>query len=103
MAMLEVRNLRTSFFTDAGEVKAVDGVSFNLDQGKDDLAMRPYMILSDETGRRIMIYGGIVYRSIGYIAYQNRNVFQPKTASYNYVWEIIHHVYGDKYDADYKG
>ena len=34
MAMLEVRGLRTSFFTDAGEVKAVDGVSFNLDHGK---------------------------------------------------------------------
>ena len=34
MAMLEVRDLHTSFFTDAGEVKAVDGVSFNLDQGK---------------------------------------------------------------------
>ena len=34
MAMLEVRKLRTSFFTDAGEVKAVDGVSFNLDKGK---------------------------------------------------------------------
>ena len=34
MALLEVRGLRTSFFTDAGEVKAVDGVSFNLDHGK---------------------------------------------------------------------
>ena len=34
MAMLEVRKLRTSFFTDAGEVKAVDGVSFNLERGK---------------------------------------------------------------------
>ena len=34
MAMLEVRDLHTSFFTDAGEVKAVDGVSFNLDRGK---------------------------------------------------------------------
>ena len=32
--MLEVNNLRTSFFTDAGEVKAVDGVSFTLDHGK---------------------------------------------------------------------
>ena len=31
MALLEVNNLRTSFFTDAGEVKAVDGVSFTLD------------------------------------------------------------------------
>ena len=34
MAMLEVRDLRTSFFTPAGEVKAVNGVSFFLDHGK---------------------------------------------------------------------
>ena len=34
MALLEVRNLKTSFFTPAGEVKAVNGVSFNLDSGK---------------------------------------------------------------------
>lgn len=34
MALLEVRNLRTSFFTDNGEVKAVNGISFNLDHGK---------------------------------------------------------------------
>lgn len=34
MALLEVKNLHTSFFTDAGEVKAVDGVSFNLERGK---------------------------------------------------------------------
>ena len=34
MALLEVRNLQTSFFTDAGEVKAVNGVSFNLYHGK---------------------------------------------------------------------
>ena len=34
MAMLEVRDLHTSFFTPVGEVKAVNGVSFNLDHGK---------------------------------------------------------------------
>ncbi len=34
MALLEVRNLQTSFFTDAGEVRAVNGISFNLDHGK---------------------------------------------------------------------
>ena len=34
MAMLEVKDLHTSFFTPAGEVKAVNGVSFYLDQGK---------------------------------------------------------------------
>lgn len=32
--LLEVRELRTSFCTDEGEVKAVDGVSFTLTQGK---------------------------------------------------------------------
>lgn len=34
MALLEVKDLHTSFFTDAGEVKAVNGVSFYLDHGK---------------------------------------------------------------------
>lgn len=34
MSLLEVKNLHTSFFTDAGEVRAVNGVSFNLDRGK---------------------------------------------------------------------
>ena len=32
--LLEVKDLHTSFFTDAGEVKAVNGVSFFLDRGK---------------------------------------------------------------------
>jgi oligopeptide transport system ATP-binding protein len=34
MSLLEVKNLHTSFFTDAGEVRAVNGISFNLDRGK---------------------------------------------------------------------
>ena len=34
MAMLEVKDLHTSFFTPAGEVKAVNGVSFYMDHGK---------------------------------------------------------------------
>ena len=34
MALLEVRDLRTSFFTDAGEVRAVNGVSFNLERSR---------------------------------------------------------------------
>ena len=78
-------------------------VGFTNDQCKDDIAMRPYIILEDAEGEQFTLYGGTIYRSIGYIAYQNRNAFQPGTAAYNYVWEIIHHVYGDKYDADYKG
>lgn len=34
MPLLKVRDLHTSFFTPAGEVKAVNGVSFNLERGK---------------------------------------------------------------------
>ncbi len=34
MSLLEVNDLHTSFFTDAGEVKAVNGVSFSLEKGK---------------------------------------------------------------------
>src|SRR5574344_591037 len=34
MALLEVNDLHTSFFTPVGEVKAVNGVAFNLDAGK---------------------------------------------------------------------
>ena len=34
MPLLKVSGLRTSFFTDAGEVKAVNDVSFELDRGK---------------------------------------------------------------------
>lgn len=34
MALLEVKSLRTSFFTDDGEVRAVDGVSFSVEPGK---------------------------------------------------------------------
>ena len=78
-------------------------VGFTTEQCVDDIAMRPYMILEDESGAQITLYGGIVYRSIGYIAWQNRTVFSPGNAAYDYVWEIIHHVYGDKYDEDYKG
>ena len=78
-------------------------VGFNNDQCKDDIAMRPYIILEDAAGKQVTLYGGTIHRSIGYIAYQNRNVFKSGTESYKYVWSIIHHVYGKKYDADYKG
>ena len=34
MPLLQEKNLHTSLFTDAGEVKAVNGISYNLDAGK---------------------------------------------------------------------
>ena len=32
--LLQVKNLYTSFYTDAGEVRAVNGISYNLDRGR---------------------------------------------------------------------
>ena len=78
-------------------------VGFTNEQCRDDIAMRSYMILENEQGEQVTLYGGIVYRSIGYIAWQNRDSFQPKSAAYEYVWDIIRYVYGDKYDPEYKG
>ena len=77
-------------------------VGFSNDQCVPDLCMRPYMKLQDKDGNVLTVYGGTVHRSIGYIALQNRKAFQPGTDSYEYIWGIIHHVYGTKYDADYK-
>lgn len=78
-------------------------VGFNLDQCKEDIVMRPYIILEDANGEQHTIYGGTIYRSIAYVAYQNRNAVNPGSAAYSFVWDIIHYVYGNKYDSDYKG
>ena len=78
-------------------------VGFSNEQCVDDIAMRPYITLRDADGNTYTLYGGIVNRSIGYIAYQNRGAFTPGTNAYNYIWDIIHFVYGDAYDEDYKG
>lgn len=56
---------------------------------KASLAMRPYVILADSDGNQFAIYGGVVHRSIGYIAEQNANAFPQGTAAYNYVHSII--------------
>lgn len=76
-------------------------VGFTDDQCRNDIAMRPYMILENAQGEKITLYGGIVYRNIGYIAYQNRNTFEPGMEEYEYVWGIIRYVYGDRYDNEY--
>lgn len=77
-------------------------VGFNDEQCAEDIAMRPYMIVEDAAGIQYTLYGGIIFRSIGYIAYQNRNVFTVGGAAYAYVWNIIHAVYADQYDSEYR-
>ena len=76
-------------------------VNFSDELCKKDIALRPYMILEDENGAQFTLYGGIVTRSIGYIAYQNRNEFEPGTEERKYIWDIIQYVYGDVYDDEF--
>ena len=69
MALLEVTDLRTSFFTDAGEVKAVNGVSFDIPEnsvvgvvgesgcGKSVTSMSIMQLLQGPTGQ---IYSGSI-------------------------------------------
>lgn len=74
-------------------------VGFTNDQCKNDMAMRPYAVLADKNGNTYTVYGGTVHRSIGYIALQNKDSFKSGSDAYNYIWDIIHTVYGQ----DYKG
>lgn len=70
-------------------------VGFSLEDCKNTLTLRPYIKLKDTTtGETVTLYGGCVSRSIGYIAKQNENTYQPGTAGYKYVHEIIDAVYG---------
>lgn len=97
------RNEADPIFQDTGkEIQYTNVlVGFSNEQCVPDLAMRPYIIL-EKDGVQITLYGGIVERSIGYIAYQNRDTFGTDTEAYEYVWDIIHFVYGNIYDKEYK-
>ena len=73
-------------------------VGFTDAQCQPDLVMRPYIKLMDTaTGETVTLYGGSVTRSIGYVAWQNRDTYKQGTASYKYVWKIINSVDTSKY------
>lgn len=64
-------------------------VGFSLEQCSKALVMRPYLKLADADGNETVLYGGCVTRSIGYIAWQNRDTYPQGTGSYAYVQSII--------------
>ena len=70
-------------------------VGFSDSQCAPDLAMRPYLKLQDPNGKTVVLYGGTIHRSIGYIALQNENAFGKGTAAWNYIHSIIQNVYPD--------
>ena len=68
---------------------------------------RPYMVLQTEDAQgqtlELVLYGGSITRSIGYVAYQNKDVFQPGSASYEFIWSILQYAYPDLYEQEYQG
>ena len=73
-------------------------VGFTDAQCQPDLVMRPYIkLIATATGETVTLYGGSVTRSIGYVAWQNRDTYKQGTASYKYVWNIINSVDTSKY------
>lgn len=70
---------------------------FSEDQCKNDFAMRSYMILrpkdANDSNEDVIIYGGTIYRSISYVATQNKNKFTVGSDTYEYIWNLINYGY----------
>ncbi|WP_312652123.1 ABC transporter ATP-binding protein [Proteiniclasticum sp.] len=90
--LMEVRNLHTSFFTDAGEVQAVNGVSFTLKKGKilgivgesgSGKSVTAYSIMSilDDAGK--VTEGEILYNGEDVLKYSKKKIhnFRGKNVS----------------------
>lgn len=77
-------------------------VGFTEAQCAQELAMRPYMKLQNDEGDQIVLYGGTLHRSIGFIALQNKDVFSPGSGAYEYIWKLIRAAYGNSYDGSYR-
>ena len=106
--ILEVKELCTSFFTDSGEVKAVNGVSFNLSPGKilgivgesgSGKSVTAYSIMQilAETGK--VVSGEILYRGENILNYDKKQlkdfrgkkcsiIFQDPMTSLNPVYTV---------------
>lgn len=81
--LMEVKNLHTSFFTDAGEVQAVNGVSFQLKKGKilgivgesgSGKSVTAYSIMSilDDAGK--VTEGEILYNGEDVLKYSKKKI-----------------------------
>ena len=64
-------------------------INFDYEKCKIDYSFRSYMILENEDGEQVELYGGITTRSLSYVAWQNRDEFESGTAAYKYIWDII--------------
>ncbi|MBQ3419724.1 MAG: leucine-rich repeat protein [Erysipelotrichaceae bacterium] len=102
-------NIYTIYSEGGGTTKYTNTLVGNYtdQQCASDFAMRSYMILRPKGNKNadgdIVVYGGTLYRSISYVAYQNKNAFSAGSNNYEYIWSLIRAGYGNQYDNEYKG
>ena len=106
--LLSVQDLHTSFFTDNGEVQAVNGVSFNLDEGKvlgivgesgSGKSVTAYSIMQilADTGR--IVGGSVLYKGENIVGWDEKRlrayrgkcvsiIFQDPMTSLNPVFTV---------------
>jgi oligopeptide transport system ATP-binding protein len=85
--LLDVRNLRTSFFTVAGEVKAVNGISFRLNRGEvlgivgesgSGKSVTAYSILQILTRPGRIVGGEIFYKGEDLVKFKPRDMYKVR-------------------------
>ena len=108
MSLLKVENLRTSFFTPAGEVKAVNGVSYEVEKGKvlgivgesgSGKSVSAYSVLQILAGTGKIVDGSILLEDTELVGIKEKNmakirgnkisiIFQDPMTSLNPVFTI---------------
>ena len=95
--LLSVQDLHTSFFTDAGEVQAVNGVSFNLDEGEilgivgesgSGKSVTAYSIMRILADAGKIVGGKILYKGQNFRGKCCSIIFQDPMTSLNPVFTI---------------
>lgn len=94
--LLEVRDLHTSFFTDAGEVKAVNGLSFNLDEGEvlgivgesgSGKSVTAYSIMRILTDPGIIKSGQILYKGQDIVSISDKEMRKIRGAKISIIFQ----------------
>lgn len=69
--LLEIEDLRTQFFTSAGTVRAVDGISYHVDEGKTALELLDQSPGVDMLFTDVVLPGGMNGRAVADVVREN--------------------------------
>jgi len=95
-AVLEVDNLKTHFFTPAGVVKAVDGISFRVRKGEILGLVGESGCGKSTTGRALL---RLVKPTSGQVFYQDRDLAQLRKSEFRPVRRKLQMIFQDPYSS----